>query len=178
VTAPPERPVAVGLIARAHGVDGEVAVQPLTEVEARFQPGSVLLLGPEGERTLTVGSVRGPHRGRLLVRFREIGEREEAEALTGRVLVVRPEDVPSIEENGRYWVHHVVGLQVETEGGRPLGRVREVLQNPANDIWVAEGESGDVLIPAVRDIVIEVDVQGGRVVIREVPGLIPGTEEA
>jgi 16S rRNA processing protein RimM len=174
----PNLPIAVGLIARAHGVKGEVAVQPLTEIEARFRPGSVLRLGPEGDRTLTVGTVRGPHRGRLLVRFREIGQREEAEALRGRVLVVRPEDVPSIEENGRYWVHHVVGLRVETEDGRSLGRVREVLQNPANDIWVAEGDGEDVLIPAVRDVVTEVDLQGGRVVVREVPGLIPGAGEA
>jgi 16S rRNA processing protein RimM len=174
----PNLPIAVGLIARAHGVKGEVAVQPLTEIEARFRPGSVLRLGPEGDRTLTVGTVRGPHRGRLLVRFREIGQREEAEALRGRVLVVHPEDVPSIEENGRYWVHHVVGLRVETEDGRSLGRVREVLQNPANDIWVAEGDGEDVLIPAVRDVVTEVDLQGGRVVVREVPGLIPGAGEA
>lgn len=157
---------------------GEVAVQTLTEVESRFRPGSVLLLGPDGQRTLTVGGVRGPHRGRLLIRFREIGGREEAQMLRGRVLMVRPEDVPSIEEEGRYWVHHVVGLRVETAGGRSLGRVREVLQNPANDIWVTEGEGGEILIPAVRDFVLEVDVQGGRVVVKEVPGLIPGAEEA
>jgi 16S rRNA processing protein RimM len=159
-------------------VKGEVAVQTLTEVEGRFRPGSVLLLGPDGKRTLTVGAVRGPHRGRLLIRFREIDHREEAEALRGRVLLIRPEDVPSIEEEGRWWVHDVVGLRVETDGGRSLGRVREVLQNPANDIWVVEGDGGELLIPAVRDFVNEVDVQGGRVVVREVPGLIPGAQEA
>lgn len=170
--------MAVGLVTRAHGVKGEVAVQPLTEVESRFRPGSVLLLGPAGERTLTVGSVRGPHRGRLLVGFREVREREHAERLQGKVLVIHPEEVPPITEEGRFWVHQLVGLEVETEDGRSLGRLREVLHNPANDIWVVQGDGEEVLIPAVSEVVTEVDVPGGRVVVREVPGLTGGRGEA
>jgi 16S rRNA processing protein RimM len=164
--------LAVGLITRAHGVKGEVAVRPLTEVESRFQPGSVLLLGPDGRREVTVDSVRGPHHGRLLVRFREVGDRGDAEAIRGQVLLVDSAQAPPLSEADRFWVHQVVGLEVSTDDGRSLGRVREVLHNQANDIWVVEGEGGDLLVPALRQVVAAVDLPGGRIVIKEIPGLL------
>jgi 16S rRNA processing protein RimM len=162
--------LAVGRVTRTHGVRGEVAVQPLSEVESRFQGGSVLLLGPAGDRRLTVREARS-HGHRLLVRFEEIADLGEAESLRGRLLLVRAEDAPPLPAD-RYWVHELVGLEVLTEMGRTLGKIREVLHNPANDVWLVEGDDGEVLVPALRDVIAEVDPMAGRVVIREVPGLL------
>lgn len=162
--------LAVGRVTRTHGVRGEVAVQPLSEVESRFQGGSVLLLGPAGDRRLTVREARS-HGLRLLVRFEEIADLGEAESLRGRLLLVRAEDAPPLPAD-RYWVHELVGLEVLTEMGRTLGKIREVLHNPANDVWLVEGDDGEVLVPALRDVIAEVDPMAGRVVIREVPGLL------
>ena len=170
--------LAVGLVTRAHGVKGEVAVRSLTEVESRFRPGSVLRVGPGGERVLTVGSVRGPHHGRLLVRFREVSGRDEAEALRGLPLLVESDETPPLSEADRFWVHEIVGLEVRTDDGRLLGRVREVLHNAANDVWVVEGDRGEVLIPALRDVVTSVDVAGGHVVIRDAVGFLGDADEA
>jgi 16S rRNA processing protein RimM len=158
--------LAVGRIARAHGVRGEVSVHPLTEVEARFRPGAVLRL--EDGHTLTVGRVRR-HQHRLLVKFDEVPDRTAAEALRDQVLLVPAAEAPTIEEVDRHWVHQVVGLEVVTESGRSLGRVREVLANPANDVWVTDDGT---LVPAVREVVVAVDLDGGRVTIRELPGLL------
>lgn len=158
--------LAVGRIARAHGVHGEVAVQRLSEVEARFVPGSVLRL--EDGRTLTVDTARA-HRHRILVKFEEIPDRTAAEALRGEVLLVPAAETPPLEEEDRYWVHQVVGLEVVTESGRSLGRIREVLGNPANDVWATEGGT---LVPAVHEVVVAVDLGAGRVTIRELPGLV------
>jgi 16S rRNA processing protein RimM len=158
--------VAVGRIARAHGVHGEVAVEPLSEVEARFEPGSMLRL--EDGRTLTVRGAR-PHHHRLLVTFDEISDRDGAEALRGALLLVPATDLPPIAEADKYWVHQVVGLEVVTEDGRALGRIREVHGNPANDLWVTETGA---IIPALRDVVASVDLDAGLVTIREVPGLL------
>lgn len=144
---------------------GEVSVQPLTEVGARFVPGSVLRL--EDGRTLTVQASR-PHRDRVLVKFEGVADRDHADALRGSVLLVDAADAPPIEERDRYWIHQVVGLQVITEDGRPLGRIREVEANPANDLWVTEDGA---LIPAVREVVVGVDLEAGRVTVRELPGL-------
>jgi len=162
--------LAVGRVTRTHGVRGEVAVQPLSEVESRFQRGSVLLLGPAGDRRLTVREARS-HGHRLLVRFEEIADLGEAESLRGRLLLVRADDAPPLPAD-RYWVHELVGLEVLTEMGRTLGKIREVLHNPANDVWLVEGDDGEVLVPALRDVIAEVDPMAGRVVIREVPGLL------
>jgi 16S rRNA processing protein RimM len=161
-----EQLLAVGRIARAHGVQGEVAVQSLSEVPHRFAEGSRLQL--EDGRTLTVEKTR-PHQRRLLIKFKEVADRTAAEALGGQVLLVPAAATPRTLERDRFWVHQVVGLEVVTEGGRSLGRVHEVQANPANDIWVTET---GVLVPAVREVVREVDLAGGRVTIREVPGLI------
>lgn len=157
--------LAVGRITRAHGIRGEVAVQSLTEVSDRYAPGSVLSL--EDGRTLTVRAARR-HQQRLLVKFEEVVDRTEAEGLRGQVLLVPVERSPAIAETDRFWVHQVVGLEVLTEEGRSLGRIREVRANPANDLWVTDAGA---LIPAVRAFVRDVDLAAGRVTVHEVPGL-------
>jgi 16S rRNA processing protein RimM len=161
--------LAVGRITRAHGIHGEVAVLNLSEVPARYEPGSILRL--EDGRRLTVEKAR-PHRHRLLVKFEEVPDRNEAETLKGEVLLVASDQAPTPPE-GAYWVHQMVGMDVVSEGGRTLGRIAEVLHNPANDVWVAREGDREVLIPAVRDIVAGVDLQAGRVTVREVEGLLP-----
>ena len=168
--------IAVGRITRAHGVHGEVAVLPLSQVESRFEPGSLLLAGPE-HRPVTVASER-PHGSRLLVAFDEIGDRTQAEELAGAYLFVNAADVAP-PPPGEFWPHQLVGCRVLTEGGRDLGRVAEVVHGPANDIWVTRSEDGtEALVPALRDVVREVDVAAGRVVVAEVPGLtVPDAED-
>ena len=159
-----EELVAVGRVTRAHGLRGEVAVQSLTEVGSRFEKGSMLRL--EDGRTLTVRSSRR-HQDRLLVRFEDVPDRTAAERLQGELLLVGLSEVPAAPDDA-FWVHELVGLQVFTEDGGRVGTIRDVLSNPANDVWVANGERGDVLIPAVRDVVVSVNRDAGRVVIRDI----------
>jgi 16S rRNA processing protein RimM len=161
--------VAVGRITRAHGVKGEVAVLPLSQVEGRFEPGSRLLAGPE-HRGLTVMSVR-PHRSRLLVTFEELPDRTSSEAVAGTYLFVPATEVPAPPE-GEFWPHQLVGCTVVTDRGDVLGELREVVQGQANDIWVAAGGEGrEVLIPALKDVVMAVDLEARRVEVKAIPGL-------
>lgn len=160
--------VAVGKITRAHGVRGEVAVLVLSEVEDRFAPGAVLFL--EDGRSLVVEEMR-PDRGRLLVRFREVADRDRARELVQRYLFVPEGDVPELPE-GAYWPHQLEGCEVVTEAGRSLGVIREIIHTPANDVWVAVADDGtEILVPALKDVVVSVDVAAKRVVVREIPGL-------
>jgi 16S rRNA processing protein RimM len=165
--------VAVGRITRAHGVKGEVAVVPLSEVRSRFEPGSRLFLG-QGVRSLTVLGAR-PHQSRLLVAFDEVKDRDTADSLRGEYLFVPADDVPDLPE-GEFWPHQLVGCEVVTEHGRSLGRIREIMRTQANDVWAADGPSGEVLVPALKDAVVSVDLGQRRVVVREIPGLT-GPEE-
>jgi 16S rRNA processing protein RimM len=163
-----EPTVAVGRVARAHGVQGEVAVLVLSEVEDRFAPGATLWL--EDGRTLTVESSR-PHRGRLLVRFREVRDREQAEGLQRALLVVPESSSPSLPE-GSWWDHQIEGCAVETDRGRALGTVREVIHTAANDVWSVVSEDGvETLVPVLNDVLATVDVAAKRIVVREIEGL-------
>jgi 16S rRNA processing protein RimM len=159
--------IAVGRITRAHGIRGEVSVVVLSEVEARFEPGSNLRL--EDGRALTVRTSR-PNRGRLLVTFEDVQNRTAAEPLAGSYLFVERTDVPEPPTDA-FWPHDLEGSEVITEGGRSLGTITEIVHGEANDIWVARDDGRETLVPALRDVVVSVDVPGKRVVIREVPGL-------
>ena len=164
------RYVAVGRIARAHGVRGEVAVLPLTQVGSRFERGSRLLAGEGEDRPMVVASSR-PHRDRMLVFFEGIKDRDAAEALQGTYLFVPATAVPLLPE-GEFWPHELIGCEVIIDGGKTLGRLREVIHTPANDVWSVQGDDGtEVLVPALKDVVRDVDVEARRVVVREVPGL-------
>lgn len=163
-----EPTVAVGRVSRAHGVQGEVAVLVLSEVEGRFAPGATLWL--EDGRTLTVESSK-PHRGGLLVRFREVRGREQAEGLQRALLVVPESSSPSLPE-GSWWDHQIEGCAVETDRGRPLGTVREVIHTAANDVWsVVDGGGRETLVPVLIDVLVSVDVGAKRIVVREIAGL-------
>jgi 16S rRNA processing protein RimM len=162
-----EPTVVVGRVTRAHGVKGEVAVLVLSEVPERFAPGAVVHL--EGGGPLTIESSR-PHRGRLLVKFREVADRDAAEALRSRVLVVPESASPELPE-GSWWDHQLVGCHVITESGRSLGEVREVIHTPANDVWSAVVGETETLVPALREVVVSVDVAARRIVVRDIPGL-------
>lgn len=163
-----EPTVAVGRIARPHGVTGEVAVLVLSEVPDRFADGATVWL--EDGRALTVASSR-PHKDRLLVRFRGIADRTQAEALHGALLVVPESMSPPLPE-GSWWDHQLVGCAVETEVGSRLGLLTEVIHTAANDVWVATDDRGaETLVPVLKDVLVSVDVAAKRIVVHEVPGL-------
>jgi 16S rRNA processing protein RimM len=106
----------------------------------------------------------------MLVAFEGIADRDQAQALAGSYLFVPTSESPSLPE-GEYWPHQLVGCEVISEGRRSLGRLAEVIHTPANDVWVIRGDQGEALIPALKDVVSQVDLDGRKIVVREVPGL-------
>jgi 16S rRNA processing protein RimM len=163
-----EPAIVVGAITKAHGLRGEVAVEVRSDNPDRFGPGATMFL-PDGAR-LTVDRSH-PHGTRMLVKFEEVSGRSEADALRGQLLSVPKSWLPELPE-GEYWPFQLEGCDVVTESGRSLGRVTEVIPNPANDLWVAlDAEGTETLVPAIHDVVVRVDVGGGRIVVRDVPGL-------
>ena len=163
-----EPTVVVGRITRAHGLTGEVAVKVISEVSGRFDDGATVWL--EDGRTLTVESSR-PHKDRLLVRFRGIEDRSQAEALHKALLVVPESASPQLPE-GSWWDHRIVGCVVETDTGSELGTIRDVIHTGANDVWSAvDAEGAETLVPVLKDVILDVDMDAKRVVVREIPGL-------
>jgi 16S rRNA processing protein RimM len=163
-----EATVVVGVITKPHGLRGEVVVLNRSDNPDRWAPGSVVFL--EGERRLTVRTARSQGASRLLVAFEELPDRDAVEGVRGELLVPVT-SLPELPE-GEYWPHQLEGCEVMSVTGRSFGWVTDVIANPANDIWVAVDDRGaETLIPAIRDVVAEVDVGAKRIVVHEVPGL-------
>lgn len=169
-----EPAVVVGRIAKAHGVRGEVAIENRSDNPDRWVPGSVVFA--DDGRSLTVRAVR-PHGERLLVTFDEVADREAAQALAGATLSVPGSWLPELPA-GSWWAFEVEGCALETESGRELGHVSEVLAYPAHDLWrVIADDGSETLIPAVDAFVVSVDLDARRVIVRDVEGLTaPGTD--
>jgi 16S rRNA processing protein RimM len=111
-----------------------------------------------------------PHKGRLLLRFHGIEHRNQAEELVGKYLSVTSDELVTLPEDS-YFHFELVGMKVYTEAGAFLGEIREVLNMPANDIWVVAGEQ-EILIPAVKQYVLDVDRNNRRVTVRLIEGII------
>jgi 16S rRNA processing protein RimM len=154
--------IRVGQVTGAYGLEGAVKVMPLTDFEERFDPGALLVL--DGAARQVEWSREG-HPG-LVVKLNGIDNRTIAELFRGRYLEVPEEEVRSLEE-GRFYHRQVVGLAVVTESGEEIGVIEEVLERPANDVWVSRHGSIEHLIPATRDSVLTVDLEGGRVVVAD-----------
>ncbi|WP_049568019.1 ribosome maturation factor RimM [Streptomyces sp. SBT349] len=165
----------VARIGRAHGIKGEVSVEVRTdEPEARLAPGAVLATDPAGAGPLTIESGR-VHSGRLLLRFAGVADRTGAEALRNVLLIaeVDPEEQP--EDPEEFYDHQLVGLDAVTGEGEPIGEITEVAHLPGQDLLVVARPEGDeALIPFVEEIVPEIDLAAGRVVVNPPPGLLDG----
>jgi 16S rRNA processing protein RimM len=163
----PEPTVVVGKITKPHGLKGELNVLVFSDNPDRFAPGSVVFC--EDGTELKVRSSRGGPRA--IVAFDGIEDRSSADRLKGRVLVVPESMLPALPA-GEYWPSQLEGCEVMTESGRSLGSLVDVVANPANDLWVTRAPDGaETLVPAIREVIVDVDVTRKRVLVRDVPGL-------
>jgi 16S rRNA processing protein RimM len=144
--------IRVGRVGKPHGLDGSFFVENGSEDEARFAVGATLHL--DGEPALVVDSKRSG--GRTVIRL-------DREAPRGAQLAVPRSDLPPPGED-EYYEFQLVGLAVEEEGGRALGRVAALQPGPAND--VLELDSG-LLLPLVGACILEVDLAAGRILIAQ-----------
>ena len=165
--------VTIGAVAAPHGVRGEVRVLPLTEFPDRFyELTRVFLHRGDQRQELEVTSVKSHARGLFLLKLAGIDSRDAAERWRGaEVLVPRSEAVPL--PPGRHYVFELVGARVVSKEGRLLGLLQDVLTTGANDVYVVRGKGArEILIPAVRHVVLSIDVDGGVIVVDPPPGLL------
>lgn len=167
----------VGRIHQPHGVQGDVKVAPETDDPARFAELDVVYLGadPATAQPRAVRSVRfQPRRGgtTVVLGLEDVDGREAAETLRGSYVYAREADLPPLEEE-EYFLHDLPGLRVEREDGTAVGKVKDVLSLPAQDVLVVEqSDGGEAMIPIVDAFVTEINVEAGRIRIRPIEGLL------
>lgn len=164
-TPEPERLV-IGRVIKAHGIKGEVSVESFSDHLGRWQKGSRMRAGA---RDLTVASSR-PHQTYKLVKFAGVDDRNAAETLRGESLTIDAREAWPLPE-GRYYPHQLAGLDVVDAAGTVLGTMTRVDEYPANDVWVVLVGAREVLVPAVKEIVKNVDLDARRITVDPPEGL-------
>lgn len=172
---PPQGPewVIIGRLRKPFGLRGAMLLEVLTDYpEARFYPGATIYVGPR-RVPLTIRTVE-PHRDGLLLTFEGYEDRTSVEPLRNQWVTIEADEVIPPQEEGEYYDFQVLGARVETESGQYLGRLVEVLETGANDVFIVEPEEGpEILLPVTAEVVVTIDAEARRVVVRLLPGLLP-----
>ncbi len=168
--------VIIGRLRKPHGLRGAMVLEILTDhPEARFYPGAVLFVGPR-QVPLTLRTVQ-PFRDGLLVTFEGYADRSAVEPLRNQWITIPAEEAIAPAEEDEYYDFEMLGLEVVTEEGRVLGRLVEILETGANDVFIVEPEEGPpILLPAIAEVLREVDFTAGRLTVHLLPGLLPDAE--
>ncbi len=168
--------ITIGRILGPHGLGGDVKVFPLTFSTERFMEiERVFLETSSGMQPLHIDTVSF-HGERVVLRFREITVREEASLLRGKEILIPREESPESDE-GEYYHYQIIGLEVFTKEGAPIGKVTGIIETGSNDVYVVTPapdlkKAVEILIPAISDVVEEIDLAGGRIIITPVEGLL------
>jgi 16S rRNA processing protein RimM len=173
--------ITVGVIANTHGLRGDVKVLPRTDFpKKRFRKGSKLFIRKpmaEPEMELEILEAK-PHQQFWLVRFVGFPSISDVEQLKGMELCVLQEQLADLPP-GTYYVHQLIGLHVFDENGQELGVLKEVLSPGANDVYVVRksGSKEEILLPAIPDCVLDVDIKAGTMRVHLLPGLLDHEDE-
>ena len=161
----------VGAITSTHGIRGEVKVFPTTDDPARFKKLKKVILDM-GKRQIEmeIQSVRF-FKQFVIVKFKGIDNINDVEQYKGGALLVIREDAVRLEEN-EYYIADLIGMDVFTQEGH-FGVVKDVMETGANEVYIIDSDAhGEVLVPAIRQCIEEVDVENGKMQIRLLEGLI------
>lgn len=163
----------IGKIVNTHGIKGEVRVQSITDFpEERFAPGATVYVFQAGHpsRQLTVKTHR-QHKQFDLISFEGLDDINAVETLKGADLKVS-EDQQEELASGEYYYRDIIGLNVVDLDDHLIGKVKEIMESGANDVWIVERKGkSDLLIPAIKDVVKKIDLENQQIIIEMLDGL-------
>jgi len=167
----------VGEVTAPFGRQGEVKVRLETDFPNRFSRlRQVCLRRPSGAADLfDIEDVR-LHKGQALLKLRGVDTIDAAEELRGALVQIRRQEAVPLPAN-EFYIHDLIGCEVVTAEGRVLGTLISVLQSSANDVFVVGQGKEEILLPAIKDVVQEVDLERRRIRVTPTPGLLPGEAE-
>lgn len=163
--------VVVATIGRAHGVRGELTLTVRTDEPDRRLHKGARLRDADSARIFVLKSSRWVS-GRFIATFEGITDRNQAETVRGIVLVAEVPIDETPQDTEEFYDRQLIGLQAQLPDGRNIGVVRDVLHLPAQDVLALDTTDGERLVPFVKELVPQVDVEAGIVRLADVPGLI------
>ena len=167
-----EQLLKVGAITSTHGIKGEVKVFPTTDDVKRFQKRTELILDTGKEKkTLEIEGVKF-FKQFVILKFKGYDSINEIECYKGKELYVTRENAVALEKD-EYFIADLIGMAVMDEEENLIGRLTDVIETGANDVYCVEtGEGKEILIPAIRDCILSVDPEAGEMRVHLIPGLL------
>ncbi|MBN1933642.1 MAG: 16S rRNA processing protein RimM [Anaerolineae bacterium] len=154
---------------RPHGVHGELRIEVITGYPERFGVYKQVFVG-DAHVPFKIKAHRF-HKNCVLLTLDSIDSRTLAEPLRDQWLWISIDDAIPLQE-GEYYVHQVLDMQVITVDGEALGRITEIIETGANDVYVVQGARGEILLPAIPDVIVRVDVPGRQMTVHLLEGLV------
>lgn len=164
--------IAIGRITRAQGLRGEVNIEPLTDDPGRFS----LLERVTVEKSDGLAQVMKIEKARVvkqrvILKLSDLTNRTEAEAWRGAEIKIPQHECLPLAA-GSYYIFDLIGLQVVTAAGTVIGEITQVMDLPANDVYVVQSETREYLIPAISEVIKNIDLDAGLMTINPIEGLL------
>ncbi|MFC1958117.1 ribosome maturation factor RimM [Chloroflexota bacterium] len=159
--------ITIGKILSPWGTGGKLTVEVATDFPQRFDPSSIVYIA---QKPVTIESTEW-QRGKAIIKLNTINSLKDAEELRGELVEIEHGQLYSLPE-GQYYHFQLVGLEVWTTQGELLGNITEILTASSNDNYIVNGAKGEILIPAIEDVIKSVDIHKGRLVIEPIEGLL------
>ncbi len=164
--------VAVGYIVRTHGLKGDVKVIQFSDNPDRFATlKKIFIITKDGQiKESGIKKVRAINGG-FVVSLASYTTASDAELIVGSYIAVPEKEVPGLAK-GTYYHYEIIGMDVFLEDGRCIGKIEDILSTGSNDVYIVRDDEQEYLIPAIRDVVKEVDTKARRMVIAPIEGMI------
>jgi len=165
--------ITIGKILSPWSTEGQLKVEVLTDFPRRFTPSSRVYIK---RKPATINNLEW-RRDKAIIKLDTVNSVREAEKLRGQLIEIRQSQLQVLPE-GQYYHFQLVGMNVQTTQGEFLGKITEILTTPNNDTYIVNGERGEILIPAAKDIVQSVDIEKRCLVIEPIKGLLDLNKKA
>ena len=159
--------VVIGQVLGVRGYSGFVRIRILTALADRFEEGNYVYIG---DRRYWISEVEYTTASHVMLRFLGINTIEDAQLLQGSWLTIPTGDGQHLEADN-YFHYQMIGLIVETEDGEVLGSIENIMETGSNDVYVVSGENGEILVPAIGQVVKDIDLEANRMLVTLMKGM-------
>ena len=159
--------VVIGQVLGVRGYSGFVRIRILTALADRFEEGNYVYIG---DRRYWISEVEYTTASHVMFRFLGVHTIEDAQLLQGSWLTIPTDDGQHLEADN-YFHYQMIGLIVETEDGEVLGSIENIIETGSNDVYVVSGENGEILVPAIGQVVKDIDLEANRMLVTLMKGM-------
>lgn len=159
--------ITIAKILAPWGNGGKLKIEVATDFPQRFAPSATVYIN---QQPATIDSVEW-HQGKALIKLKTVDSLKDAEKLQGELIEIHHSQLKPLPE-GQYYHFQLTGLEVRTTQGELLGNITRILTAPSNDNYVVNGAQGEILIPAIDDVIKSIDLDKGQLIIEPIEGLL------